>query len=151
MPIFMKIANKFCAFVTKELSSANPPKDVDVLKGATAATLDTIGEVGLGYSFNLLNEEKSQYSDSIQEVTQSLVRIGPLIQLLPYVHRLGTPTFRRWILDLAPFEAIQQLRRAVTMQNEQADKILRARQELLSSGVDMSSEVGGGRDVITLL
>ncbi|KAJ1305503.1 hypothetical protein OPQ81_000510 [Rhizoctonia solani] len=147
----MNIADKFCEFVTRELSKSNPAKDVDIFKGATAATLDTIGEIGLGYSFNSFGEDRNKYSDSIQEVTQSLVRIGPLIQLLPYVHRLGTPALRQWILEAAPFTAIQQLQRAVRVQNEQADSILRARQELISSGVDMSSEVGKGRDIITLL
>ncbi|CAE6421906.1 unnamed protein product [Rhizoctonia solani] len=140
-----------CLSITKELSSSSPPKEVDILKGATAATLDAVGEIGFGYSFDSFGEQRNHYSDSIQELTQSLIRIGPLIQLLPYVHQLGTPAFRRWILELAPSSAIQQLRLAVKTQNEQANNILRARQELISSGVDMSSEAGRGRDIITLL
>ncbi|CAE6461590.1 unnamed protein product [Rhizoctonia solani] len=151
MPVFMNTAKEICAFVSRELSTSESPKDVDVLKGATSATIDNIGEIGFGYAFNSFKDEHNPYSDSIQEVTQSLIRIGPLIQLLPYVHQLGTAAFRRWMLDIAPFNAVQYLRKAVSFQHEQADKILRTREELISSGVDISSETGGGRDIITLL
>ncbi|KAL5633805.1 hypothetical protein ACGC1H_005860 [Rhizoctonia solani] len=147
----MNTAKKVCAFVSRELSTSESPKDVDVLRGATSATIDCIGEVGFGYAFNSFKDERNPYSDSIQEVTQSLIRIGPLIQLLPYVHQLGTAAFRRWMLDVAPFDAIRQLWKAVCFQHEQADKILRTREELISSGVDISSEAGGGKDIITLL
>ncbi|CAE6451835.1 unnamed protein product [Rhizoctonia solani] len=151
LPVFMNTAKKVCAFVSRELSTSESPKDVDVLRGATSATIDCIGEVGFGYAFNSFKDERNPYSDSIQEVTQSLIRIGPLIQLLPYVHQLGTAAFRRWMLDVAPFDAIRQLWKAVCFQHEQADKILRTREELISSGVDISSEAGGGKDIITLL
>ncbi|KAH7323309.1 cytochrome P450 [Rhizoctonia solani] len=149
--VFMNISKRICLSISKELPKSTSPKELDLLKEAAAATLDTVGEIGFGYSFNSFGEDRNKYSDSVQEITQSLVRIGPFIQLLPYVHRLGTPAFRQWILEIAPFSAIQQLRLAVKAQNEQASNILRARRELISSGVDMSSEAGSGRDIITLL
>ncbi|CAE7134599.1 unnamed protein product [Rhizoctonia solani] len=134
----------------RDLRASKGPKDIDVLRGATASAIDLIGEIGFGYSFNSLKEEYNQYSNSVQDVTQSLIQIGPLIQLLPYIQRLGTPNFRRWMLEVAPFNAIQKLRRAIDFQNEQADKIILDRQKLISSGADMSSEVGRGRDIVTL-
>ncbi|CUA67217.1 Cytochrome P450 3A12 [Rhizoctonia solani] len=151
MPIFTNTAKEICDFFSKQVSTSKLSKEINVLGGATAAAIDSIGKIGFGYSFNSFKEEQNNYSDSIQDVTQSLIRIGPLIQLLPYVQRLGTPAFRRWMLKISPFGAIRQLRNAVNFQNEQADKILRIRQELISSGVDISSEAGGGKDIITLL
>ncbi|CAE6522742.1 unnamed protein product [Rhizoctonia solani] len=151
MPIFTNTTKEICDFFSKQVSTSKLSKEINVLRGATAAAIDSIGKIGFGYSFNSFKEEQNNYSDSIQDVTQSLIRIGPLIQLLPYVQRLGTPAFRRWMLKISPFGAIRQLRNAVNFQNEQADKILRIRQELISSGVDISSEPGGGKDIITLL
>lgn len=40
---------------------------------------------------------------------------------------------------------------AVSIQNAQAEEALRARQELIAAGVDLSSEPGRGRDLMTLL
>ncbi|KAF8670346.1 cytochrome p450, partial [Rhizoctonia solani] len=82
---------------------------------------------------------------------QSLAKLAPLIQLLPYVHRIGTSGFRQWIMDIIPSSTIQKLRRATKVQNEQAEEIIRARQELLSAGKDLSSETGRGKDIMTLL
>ena len=71
--------------------------------------------------------------------------------ILPYVHRIGTPAFRQWVLSLIPSATIQKLRRAVSIQNEQAEEVLRARQAALSAGRNMASEAGRGRDIMTLL
>lgn len=46
---------------------------------------------------------------------------------------------------------IQRLRDAVNIQNRQAEEVLQARHTLLSSGADLSSEAGRGRDIMTLL
>lgn len=75
----------------------------------------------------------------------------PFVLVLPYVYHLGTPAFRRWALQYIPIPVIQQLRRAVAIQNAQAEEVLRSRQELISSGADLGSEVGRGKDVLTLL
>ncbi|CAE6507036.1 unnamed protein product [Rhizoctonia solani] len=151
MPIFMDVAKETTNAVNKELDSPSTPKEVDVFPWATAAALDLIGEAGLGYSFNSFAGERNEYSAAIKQVTQSLIKIGPLIQLIPYIHRIGTPAFRKWVLDLIPFKAVQKLRRAIKLQNEQAEEIIRSRQTLLSSGGDLSSETGRGKDIISLL
>ena len=39
----------------------------------------------------------------------------------------------------------------MNIQNALAEEVLRARQELISAGVDLSSEPGRGRDLMTLL
>ncbi|KAG8709057.1 cytochrome P450-dit2, partial [Ceratobasidium sp. 423] len=151
MPIFTGIAKETTYTINKALAASPGSKEVDVFPWATAAALDLVGEAGLGYSFNSFAGERNEYSTAIKRVTQSLAKIGPLIQLLPYVHRIGTPAFRQWVLDLLPSKTIQKLRRAVKLQNEQAEEIIRSRQALLSAGNDLSSEAGRGRDMMTLL
>jgi hypothetical protein len=70
---------------------------------------------------------------------------------MPYIYRLGTPAFRHWVLEHIPSKVIQQLRYVINIQNDQAEEVLRARQVLISSGVDLSSQAGRGRDIMTLL
>jgi hypothetical protein len=73
------------------------------------------------------------------------------MKVLPMAYRIGTPSFRRWILRYIPHSDIQQLRYAVAIQNQQAQEVIQTRQALISSGGDLSSLAGRGRDIITLL
>ncbi|KAG8752632.1 cytochrome P450-dit2 [Ceratobasidium sp. 423] len=77
--------------------------------------------------------------------------MGPFMPVLPLVYRLGTPSLRRWVLDYIPHSDVQRLRHAVSVQNEQAEEVLRTRQALISAGDDLSSQPGRGRDIMTLL
>ncbi|CAE6385476.1 unnamed protein product [Rhizoctonia solani] len=151
MPIFMGIAKETTNSINKELASSKGSKEVDVFPWATAAALDLVGEAGLGYAFKSFSGERNEYSTAIKGVTQSFGAIGPFIQLLPYVHRIGTPAFREWVLSLVPSGTIQNLRRVVKLQNDQAEEVLRARQASLSAGADLSSTAGRGKDIMTLL
>ncbi|CAE6433484.1 unnamed protein product [Rhizoctonia solani] len=151
MPIFMDIATEATKAIKKELASSKGGKKVDVFPWATAAALDLVGKAGLGFAFNSFSGERNEYSTAIKGVTQSFGNIGPFLMLLPYVHRIGTPAFRQWVLSIIPSTTIQKLRHAVKLQNEQAEEVLRARQALLSAGNDLSSVAGRGRDIMTLL
>ncbi|ELU38587.1 tartrate transporter [Rhizoctonia solani AG-1 IA] len=139
------------SIIKKDLEFSSSSKEVDIFPWTTAAALDLIGEAGLGYSFNSFSGQRDEYSTAIKKAKQSLAKLAPLIQLLPYVHRIGTSRFRQWIMDIIPSSTIQKLRRATRVQNEQAEGIIRARQELLSAGKDLSSETGRGKDIMTLL
>jgi hypothetical protein len=54
-------------------------------------------------------------------------------------------------MSLVPSNTIQNLRRVIKLQNEQAEEVLRARQASLSAGDDLSTKAGRGRDIMTLL
>ncbi|KAB5592716.1 Cytochrome P450 family protein [Ceratobasidium theobromae] len=114
------------------------------------AALELIGEAGLGYSFNSFTGERNEYIEAAKSVAQLFARLVPLASILPYVNRIGTPSFRRWIIERIPSPFLQRVLLAVTIQNQMAGEVLRARQALLSSGVDLSSQAGRGRDIITL-
>ncbi|KAH7323306.1 cytochrome P450 [Rhizoctonia solani] len=151
MPIFMSIAKETTTAINKDLASSEGSKEVDVFPWATAAALDLVGEAGLGYAFNSFSGERNEYSTAIKGVTQSFGKIGPFVQILPYVYRLGTPAFRRWVMNLIPSSTLQHLRRVVSLQNGQAEEVLRSREAALSAGNDLSAEAGRGRDIMTLL
>ncbi|KAB5592715.1 Cytochrome P450 family protein [Ceratobasidium theobromae] len=152
MPIFMGIANQTCKGVKNELDKAGTSsKELDVFPWASAAALELIGEAGLGYSFNSFSGERNEYNEAAKSVTQISSRLSPVIGILPYIYRIGTSSFRRWVMQHIPSRIVQQLLRAVDIQNQMAREVLQARQALLSSGVDLSSEAGRGRDIMTLL
>ncbi|KAG8696913.1 cytochrome P450-dit2, partial [Ceratobasidium sp. 395] len=79
------------------------------------------------------------------------IKVIPFSALLPYIYNIGTPSFRRWVLQHIPISSVQKLLQAARLQNNQAEEVLRARQALLASGGDLTSEAGRGRDIMTLL
>ncbi|KAB5592717.1 Cytochrome P450 family protein [Ceratobasidium theobromae] len=138
--------------VKNELDKAGTSsKELDVFPWATVAALELIGEAGLGYSFNSFSGERNEYNEAAKSVTQMFSRLTPIIKILPYIYRIGTSSFRRWVMQHIPSRIVQQLLLAVNIQNQMAGEVLQARQALLSSGVDLSSEAGRGRDIMTLL
>ncbi|KAG8743051.1 cytochrome P450-dit2 [Ceratobasidium sp. 414] len=167
MPIFMGIAeqvssiqrqlqmvhicySKTCEAIEKDLGH-NPSKDIDIFPWMTAAALELVGEAGLGYSFNSFEGKRNEYSVAIKNVVRFFIKVVPFGELLPYLYNIGTPSFRRWVLQHIPISAIRQLLQAAELQNNQAEEVLRSRKALLASGSDLTSEAGRGRDIMTLL
>ncbi|KAG8750917.1 cytochrome P450-dit2, partial [Ceratobasidium sp. 423] len=141
-----------CQGIKKDLKfSKSSSKEVDVFPWATVAALELIGEAGLGYSFSSFTGERNEYNIAIKSVMQVFSKMGPFIKVLPFVYHIGTPSFRRWMLKHIPHNDIQQLRYAVGIQNQQAEEVIQTRQALISSGDDLSSQAGRGRDIMTLL
>ncbi|KAG8695168.1 cytochrome P450-dit2 [Ceratobasidium sp. 394] len=150
MPIFMGIADKTCEAIEKDLGR-NASKDIDVFPWMTAAALELVGEAGLGYSFNSFEGKRNEYSVAIKNIVRFFLKVVPFAGLLPYLYNIGTPSFRRWVLQHIPISSVRQLLQAAELQNNQAEEVLRSRKALLASGGDLTSEAGRGRDIMTLL
>ncbi|KAB5592714.1 Cytochrome P450 family protein [Ceratobasidium theobromae] len=152
LPIFTDIAKQTCQGIKDELKTAkSSSNEVDVFPWATVAALELIGEAGLGYSFNSFTGERNKYHNAIKSVAEVAAEVAPFAKILPFVYKIGTPSFRRWALKHVPWDSIQRLRYAVEVQNQQAEEVLRAREALIASGDDLSSHIGRGRDIMTLL
>ncbi|KAG8795730.1 cytochrome P450-dit2 [Ceratobasidium sp. 428] len=166
MPIFMSIAEQTCDAIETDINSSQG--DIDVFPWMTAAALELVGEAGLGYSFDSFKGKRNEYSVAIKDIVfvastinlvadahapgrRFFIKVIPFSALLPYIYNIGTPSFRRWVLQHAPISSVQKLLQAAKLQNNQAEEVLRARQALLASGGDLTSEAGRGRDIMTLL
>ncbi|KAF8598926.1 cytochrome P450 [Ceratobasidium sp. AG-I] len=151
MPVFMGIAQETCNGIEKDLAGAKEAKEIDIFPWTTSAALELIGEAGLGYSFQSFTGQRNRYKTAIRDVVKLFSQCGPFTKLLPYVHNLGTPTLRQWVLRYNPIKLVRRFAEAVSIQNALAEEVLQARRELISAGVDLSSEPGRGRDIMTLL
>ncbi|KAJ1311935.1 hypothetical protein OPQ81_010395 [Rhizoctonia solani] len=144
LPIFTNVAKQACEAIDKALLT----EVIDVFPWTTAAALELIGEAGLGYSFNSFSGERNEYSVAIRSVAQLLTKLVPFIPIYPYLVRLPvTPS----LLSCALFPLLRQVLRSRSLQNEQAEQILRTRQDMLASGADLESVTGRGKDILTQL
>jgi hypothetical protein len=66
--------------------------------------------------------------------------------------KIGTPSFRRAILDLVPSEAVMRLRKIIDIFHETSVEILETKKEALRRGDQaLAAQIGQGKDIISIL
>lgn len=74
------------------------------------------------------------------------------VYLLPYLVKIGSPRFRRFIVGLLPFQNVQRLRSIVDVMYNTSIEILDAKKRALEEGDDaVSRQIGKGKDIISIL
>ena len=71
--------------------------------------------------------------------------------LIPLV-KLGTPKFRRFILDLIPWETLHQLRDISDVVHNTAVGIINSKKRALEDGDEaVARQIGEGKDILSIL
>ena len=136
----------------------------------TRTALELIGQSGLGYSFDPLTEDgdKHIFSKSVKELVYvpftSLVsrtkyifrpvsfKIAFLRMYLTPLVKLGTPKFRRFILNLIPWKTLHHLRDISDVIHNTAVEIISSKKRALNDGDEAAeSQIGQGKDILSIL
>ncbi|KAH8114780.1 cytochrome P450 [Phellopilus nigrolimitatus] len=155
LPIFHPIAHKLQTVLEREVSKER--EHIDVMKWMSRAALEYIGQGGLGYSFDALNDkETDKYSEAMKTYAPLCFRLRYLFSFLPYIMKLGPSTFRRWVLDLVnsisspnPVKELTELTDTI----EQCSRgILVGKKHALEEGDEVvEKQVGMGKDILSVL
>ena len=82
----------------------------------------------------------------------AVMNIAILRRLVPYVAEFGTPTFRRWVLDMLPHKGVQKLKSIVDVMHYRSVEIYRSKKEALEKGDEaVAQQIGEGRDLMSIL
>jgi len=66
--------------------------------------------------------------------------------------KLGTPKFRRFILNLAPWKTLHQLRDISDVIHNTAVEIINSKKRVLADGGEaVARQIGQGKDILSLL
>lgn len=72
--------------------------------------------------------------------------------ILPTLVKIGSPKFRRYILDLFPWKNLHKLRDIVDIMDETTVSILNSKKKALEEGEEAAvKQVGKGKDIISIL
>ncbi|RDB17352.1 hypothetical protein Hypma_001991 [Hypsizygus marmoreus] len=169
-PIFYEVTNKVKAAFAKKVSKG--PQEVqsrlayfilrftyvqiEVLNWMTRTALELIGQAGLGFSFDTLTDadEGSRYAKAVKELFPTEAPLLPAaVYLLPLAVKIGTPEFRRFVVDSIPWKKLHQVRDTIDIMHEYAMKIYAEKKQAFLDGDEsfISKQVGGGKDVISTL
>ena len=85
-------------------------------------------------------------------LSPSLVPLALGRILSPRLVKIGSPQFRKLIVNLLPFQSVQNLRQIVSIMDMAARRIITERKEALRSGEDaVLQQIGEGKDILSRL
>lgn len=166
--------------LANEVRLAKGENDINVMKWMSRAALEYIGQGGLGYSFDALDETKvNTYSEVIKmfrcascfpgapQGSLNLIEtehgLSPIMfdlvtirQLIPYASKVGPAWLRRVALQLLPNRRIQRAREIVDTMDSLAHNIYDKKKQAMIGGTgkeegNESEQVGKGKDIMSVL
>ncbi|KAF9002258.1 cytochrome P450 [Cyathus striatus] len=157
IPIFWEVSHKLTqhqlhdTLVTKIKNGA---QELDISIWMTRMALELVGQSGLGYSFDPMIEEASPhpYGIAVKELVPSTSRLSTLRGLYPVLSRIGTPGFRRWVINVSPFKLLHKLRDIIDFMHNTSVEILESKRKALEEGDEtVARQVARGKDIMSIL
>ncbi|TEB39431.1 cytochrome P450 [Coprinellus micaceus] len=131
IPLFYDVAHKVRDSFGRIVSSGS--QEIEVLDWMSP---------GLGHTFDSLTEdaEVNYYTRGVREYNDINNRLNiARLYILPLVYNIGTPNFRRWVIDILPWKTLKEMRDVVDILQSTAEEVAVARR------------VGRGKDIMSIL
>ncbi|KAF9011994.1 cytochrome P450 [Cyathus striatus] len=153
IPIFWEVSNKLRDTLVSKVK--NGAQEIDVTTWMTRTALELVGQSGLGYSFDPLTEHGTPHPYSVavkQFVPVSFKMLFFRVYALPKLLNLGTPGFRRWLVDIAPSKTLHKIRDIVNLMHATSLEILQSKRKALEEGDEaVLRQVARGKDIMSIL
>lgn len=153
-PIFYEVTSKLKDTLGRKLDMG--PQEIDVLSWMTRIALELIGQAGLGYSFDPLadGDSPSAFAKAVKELFPTEDRMLFSRQyILPWVANIGTPRFRRWVVDTVPWKNLHEVRDILDILHGHVNRIYAEKRTAFANGDErfFAEQPGHGKDVISTL
>ncbi|KAL5498617.1 hypothetical protein ACEPAH_1972 [Sanghuangporus vaninii] len=151
LPVFNSIAHELRDALAEQARGGT--KEFDVMHWLSRAALEFIGQGGFGYAFDALrDEEATKYGAYVKKIGPTFFKTLFLRQFLPWVVNIGSPSFRRKVVESIPSKIVKESLEVTDFLYSQATMIYRERKKAVESGDDMAKEkVGMGKDILSVL
>ncbi|KAJ7932189.1 cytochrome P450 [Mycena leptocephala] len=152
-PIMSTITHKASSFSY----IGHPAQEIDMHKTLSTASLEFIGQGGLGHSF-AASKSGAATLDGMQQLLYAVFdycqprNLMIPMQLLPLLLRTTPASFRRWMIDYIPLRDLWLARDLVNAMEDNSKNIL-AKKKATISGDDATllEQIGQGKDIMSLL
>ncbi|PPR00377.1 hypothetical protein CVT24_004439, partial [Panaeolus cyanescens] len=153
IPMFYGITHKLETSLDNQIKDG--PKEVDMLFWMGRTALELIGQSGFGHSFDDLSEDYNEhcYSSALKRLVPASF---PLIFLRTYflkpAVKIGSASFRHWIISYLPIPRLRILRDIVDVLHETSLQIYEDKKRRLIAGDEaVREQVGKGKDILSIL
>ncbi|PCH33099.1 hypothetical protein WOLCODRAFT_147203 [Wolfiporia cocos MD-104 SS10] len=150
LPTVRVVAAKLHNAITSRI--ANGSQEIDIMHWLSRATLEIIGQAGLGHSFDsLIGEERDDFGKVVNTIFPIMGELSIFRPFLPAMFSFGTPTWRRCLVDIIPFGPIKRLRQLADAMNAMSTKIYRMKQYELRTNPKLLQQIKESKDIISSL
>ncbi|KAJ7475738.1 cytochrome P450 [Mycena latifolia] len=152
VPIFLGVGKKLRAVLESKVQRG--PQEVDLLIWMSRTALELVGQAGLGHSFDpLTSDEVPSYITSAKQMTITMIRMALAAQyIIPWAATIGSPRFRRFIVDIVPWKDLHTARDILDAMYETAVRIYHVKKDALEKGDEaVSAQIANGKDIISIL
>ncbi|THU92957.1 cytochrome P450 [Dendrothele bispora CBS 962.96] len=153
---FYEVAHKVEHILAAKLHSGS--QEIDMLSWMGRAALEIVGQSGLGYSFDPMTEDAAphKYVEDMKGLMPIISRlIFHLTYILPWAIKIGTPRFRRCVIDLLSlfWRDIRELRDKSDFMWKVSEEIYNEKKKALAIGKDevAGRQAGKGKDILSVL
>ncbi|KAK0448461.1 cytochrome P450 [Desarmillaria tabescens] len=144
MPVFYRISDRLADVIESE-HAENPV--LDMSQWMSRVALEMIGQTVLGYSFDPLSSRvNNPYTSAIKELIPTIFSLSLIRQFAPFLSKLGSPSFRRRLVEWTPNKAVQKVKSISDVMHNTAREILMVKREEIGQ-----EGVKNNRDIISVL
>ncbi|KAF8962738.1 cytochrome P450 [Flammula alnicola] len=153
LPTFYTVTRKLQDAFAARVASG--PQEIEVLSWMTRTALELIGQSGLGYSFDPLTDDSVPHPYSVSAkllVPVSFRMLFPRTYLLSTLVKIGTPKFRRFLVNVVPWKSLHELRDIVDVLHATSVEIYESKKKALREGDEaVARQIGQGKDILSIL
>ncbi|OCH89968.1 cytochrome P450 [Obba rivulosa] len=148
-PIFREVAGRLQTAIALDLDK-RVDKDIDMMQWMTRTALEMIGQVGLGYSFDPLVEDKpNDYGTAMKSLIPTLDKLLFERLPLPILVKIGPGWLRRRLVELIPIRPVKDWINIVDTMESNARQVCDGKRRAIEKG-DIA-QLGAGQDILTRL
>ncbi|KAI0697096.1 cytochrome P450 [Cerioporus squamosus] len=149
-PVFYEVTNKMTSTIADLLR--NGPAELDVLTWMSRTALELVGQGGMGYSFDSLNETPEQHGELLRDLVPYTTKLVMPLMFLPFLSSITTPSFRRRVVEMLPFKSAQHVREIIDDLYATSQSVFNAKKSALAGGDEkIKHDVSEGKDIMSVL
>ncbi|KAK7466380.1 hypothetical protein VKT23_005103 [Stygiomarasmius scandens] len=126
-----------------------------MLAWMSRTALELIGQSGLGYSFDPMTNDATEhaYSKTLKNLVPTIGRLPVLrVYLVRWGTKIGTPRFRRFIMDNIPMQSLKEVKNMVDYMWSLSEEIYEGKKQALAAGDEVViKQIGRGKDIMSIL
>ncbi|KAK7696401.1 hypothetical protein QCA50_001055 [Cerrena zonata] len=150
-PIFYQVTHKLRDAIVKQVKTGD--QEIDMLNWMTRTALELVGQGGLGWSFDSLEEPGlNPLAELIKSLVPTVAPLFLLVRFIPFFSRIGSASFRKRVVESFPNKRVRKLATISEALDTTAKEILHTKRAALAAGDQaVSEQIGQGKDIMSVL
>ncbi|KAI0718403.1 cytochrome P450 [Cerioporus squamosus] len=148
LPMMYDVAYRLRDAISARLPEGDRFTEIDMMGWISRTALELVAQAGLGSSLDSLEDDNaSPYGEALKAFIPAMVPIAIFRRVLPFLVKIGPPTFRRRIVDLIPYEPLRKVKNIIDVLDANARRIVSEKIDVVRRGDD----AGDGKDILSRL